>query len=74
MESRKAPIERCPHCDSDCGYYTKLQIYGSSFSRYNFDGSEGENSDCYDGLNHKEGKVAYCIDCNKKLFKLSELE
>lgn len=69
----KAPIEKCPHCDSKDGYYTKEQVYGSIQMQHNFDGSEKDNSTLYDSLNLKGGAFAYCISCDKRLFKMSVL-
>jgi hypothetical protein len=64
----------CKHCGSTEGYYVKVQIQGSAIFRYNFDNSEyDENGDLHDHLSYKHGKIAYCIDCNKRLFKTSDL-
>lgn len=30
MNEGKAPIDECPYCSSSEGYYTKVQISGSS--------------------------------------------
>lgn len=73
METQKAPIESCPHCSSSEGYYVRVQIRGSAVFRTKFDGSAYENGDLHDHLSYKDGKVAYCIDCNKRLFKISDL-
>ena len=43
MNEAKAPIDECPHCSSNKGYYTKVQISGSSNWEHNFDGSERDN-------------------------------
>jgi hypothetical protein len=69
-----APINKCPYCGSDWGYYTKDYIHGSTWYRCNFDGTEADNGDMYDPLTHEAGKYAYCLSCNKRLFKMSELE
>lgn len=66
-----ALIKECPHCGSDEGYYTKMQVTGSVRYHIGFDGSERENGDMYEYLRHKGGNVAYCSNCNKKLFKLN---
>jgi hypothetical protein len=73
MAGVKAPIERCIHCDSKDGYYTKEQVSGSVRYKHNFDGSEVDNSSFHDNLSYKGGKVAYCIKCDKKLFNMSVL-
>lgn len=65
-------LTQCPHCGSTVGYYTKAQVSGTVIYRHNFDGSSGENGEMYDGLRHKGGKVAYCQDCDKRLFKIGE--
>jgi len=70
----KAPIDKCPYCGSDWGYYTKDYICGSTWYRCNYDGSEADNGDMYDILTHRAGKVAYCQNCNHRLFKISDLK
>lgn len=67
-------MEKCSHCNSEEGYYIKQQIYGKAHFRFKFDGSEGENSDLHDNLTYKDGKVAYCTSCNKRLFNLNTLD
>lgn len=74
LGSIKAPIEHCPHCDSSHGYYVKERVYGSVRYNYHFDGSEAENGDMYEYLSYKGGKVAYCSECHKKLFNVSDLK
>ncbi|NKX13259.1 hypothetical protein [Bacillus cereus] len=72
MTEVKAPVDECPHCDSSEGYYTKVQISGSSICSHNFDGSEREDGDFHDSLNYKDSKFAYCIDCDKRIFKMAD--
>ena len=67
-----ASIESCTHCGSDEGYYTKDYVKGHTVTRFTFDGSEAENTDMYEGLSHRMGKVAYCLNCHKRLFKMEE--
>ena len=73
MNEQKAPISECPHCFSQRGYYTKSQVSGVAYYRHNYDGSEQENDDMYDGLRHNPRKYTYCIDCEKRLFKIEEI-
>ena len=65
---------KCPHCQSDTGYFIKTQIRGVSQFNYKFDGSydEENNSGIHDSLSYKEGKYAYCRSCDKRLFKVNE--
>ena len=67
-------IERCPHCGSEKGYYTKDYVYGYSRFYCNFDGSEHDNSALYGGTNCKRGGIAYCETCQKKIAKIEEIE
>ncbi|PJN53641.1 hypothetical protein PAEVO_03610 [Paenibacillus sp. GM2FR] len=64
--------KQCPHCGNDESYYVKQQVSGNIHYRINFDGSEGENSEMYDSLQHKSGKYAYCDSCHKRLFRINE--
>lgn len=66
-----APIDKCPFCDSDEGYYSKDYVKGSTIWRHNFDGAEADNGDYYEGLSHRRSKYAYCLSCNKRLFKIA---
>ncbi|OCN01020.1 hypothetical protein A7X67_01560 [Clostridium sp. W14A] len=72
MRISKSPIDRCPHCGSTDGYYTKEQVHGSIQYMYNFDGTEADNGELYDYLNYTGGKYAYCLRCGKRLFKMEE--
>lgn len=67
-------MDKCPYCNSKEGYYTKIQVKGSMIYRYNYDGSEADNGDMYDGLTYTSGKCAYCLSCDKRLFKMSDRE
>jgi len=64
--------DKCPHCGSDDGYYNKQQLSGTAIYRFKFDGSEAENGDMYDLLRCKGGKIAYCLNCDKRLFKMGK--
>lgn len=67
------PVTECPHCG--CGtFYTKDYIYGSSWFYCNLDGTIPDNAAMHDSLNHKRGKVAYCEQCDKKLFSMEEAD
>ena len=68
----KAPIDKCPHCGSNDGYYTKDYISGTCRFNHNFDGSEAYNGEMYNNLTREQGKFAYCTDCNKRLFKIAD--
>ncbi|MEJ3719292.1 hypothetical protein WGM54_14830 [Paenibacillus polymyxa] len=69
----RAPIDNCPYCDSDDGYYTKDYVMGRTRYNYHFNGTEAENGEYYEHLKHKNGKVAYCKNCDKKIFNLAEM-
>lgn len=69
-----APIDQCPHCGSDYGYYTKDYIRGSIRYICGFDGTERDNTDMYDFATHSAGKQAYCVECGKYLFDMSEVD
>lgn len=66
-------MECCPHCESKEGFYGKYQYRGSGIVRFNYDGSETENGNMYDRLNTKESKYAYCLNCHKRLFEMSDI-
>lgn len=60
-------IDCCPHCGSNSGFYCKEFVSGKTEWRYNYDGSDADNTEAYDHLKIREGKIAYCQDCNKKI-------
>ena len=64
----------CPHCGSDSGYYTKDYISGPCWFYHNYDGKEADNSSMYEFTNRRQGKVAYCPDCNKRIALIKDLE
>lgn len=71
MREFKAPIDKCPYCGSADGYYTKEQASGSIYYNHHFDGREADNSEMFSLLTYKGGKYAYCIKCDKRLFKMN---
>ena len=72
MRESKSPVDKCPYCGSDDGYYTKEQVRGSIYYHFNFDGSEADNESMYNLLTYAGGKYAYCAHCNKRLFKMED--
>ncbi len=70
MRKVKIPFEKCPKCGSEDGFYTKEQARGPIRYKYNFDGSESDNGEMYEGLSFFGGNYAYCIACDKRIFKV----
>jgi len=68
-----APIQKCPYCGSNEGYYSRMQVSGSILTRFHFDGSEAENGEMYETVRHTGGKIAYCLVCNKRIFRMDIL-
>ncbi len=66
-------ISFCPYCGSYAGYYTKDYVRGMTRYFYRFDGSEADNSSLYDMLYHTKGAYAYCANCDKRLFKMDQM-
>ena len=66
------PITECPHCGCET-FYTKDYLYGSSWFFCNLDGTTVDNT-LHGGLNRLRGKVAYCAECDKKMFNMEEVE
>lgn len=67
-------IERCPHCGKGTGFYQKNYVYGPVSYNLKFDGTEDDNSEMYNALNYKYGKVAYCSECDKKIANVVDME
>lgn len=70
----QASYNKCPHCDSNEGFYITIHFYGKHTFTYNFDGSEHESfrPDTFEDATEIEDKHTYCIGCNKKLFSIKE--
>ena len=67
-------IDHCPKCGSTEGYYTKDRVSGIVHYKNSFDPTEEkDNCEMYDYLSHKTGKVAYCIDCDKKICNTDDI-
>lgn len=64
-------MRTCPNCGSE-HYYVKMNFSGSGNFNYRFDGKEADNSEMHDGIRYSYGKFAYCVECNKRLFKVDD--
>ena len=64
------PYSECPYCGSE-EFYTKQKVSGKVTYIQRFDGEDADNGEMYDMIRHKTvGKYAYCLECNKRLFKV----
>ncbi len=60
-------LTECPHCGSDYGYHVICTMKGKGACQYNFDHSEGDNTELHDSLMYFEQKTMYCSECLKKI-------
>ena len=68
-------IKECPKCHSKDGYYTKHTYYGSGIFRYSFEKDKPiENGDMHDCLMSKISKYYYCLNCNKRIGIVEEVD
>lgn len=67
------PIDRCPHCGSTEGIYTK-STFRKVFWYCGFDGEAQSNSDMYDMAIVEGGNMAFCQKCDKPICRLSALQ
>lgn len=69
----KFPMSSCPKCDND-EFYVKQNVSGTIDYNYKLDGSrDAYNGDYIDHLRYKTiSKYAYCNNCNKRLFKITD--
>lgn len=72
---RKQRIQNCPHCGSAEGYYIKID-YLRVRADYTFDGEPVYSSGsgiAESAEERREGKMAYCSDCDKPVCRLKTL-
>lgn len=66
-------IDRCPHCESDFGYFQRYFMSGWVNDIHLFKrGDDGErmpyNSEMFDGLySGKVKKEYFCVECKKRI-------
>jgi len=66
----KKILTKCPYCGSE-EYYIKQSFKGTCNYVFRFDGDEADNGHIHENAQYKDtSKYAYCVGCNKKLFKL----
>lgn len=74
MRNRK--IQACPHCGSLEGYYIKID-YLRVRADYDFDGNPvySSGSGIADSAEERrEGRMAYCPDCDKPICRVSTIK
>lgn len=67
------PITCCQHCGSTLGFYI-LSNYMRVPHETNFDGTQLDNTGMYDQADIERGKIAYCMNCDKAICRISTLE
>ena len=67
-----AEIKECPYCHSTEGYYIKVRYRGNYNFHFNFDGSEADNGHIYEHASDYWGKIAYCLNCHKRIFRVKD--
>lgn len=70
---RKFPISLCEECGND-EIYVRARISGTTEYNYKLDGSNNaDNSEMYENTSMTRlSKYAYCNNCNKRLFKITD--
>ena len=73
IKERTFPIKECPYCGYD-EIYVKATYSGSCNYHIKLDGSlDAYNGEMFDYANMKiKSKYAFCSNCDKKLFKVSD--
>lgn len=65
-------LKECPYCGCK-EYYQRERITGETVFYMRFDGTEGDNTDLYEGLENKIISVfAYCAECEKRIARLDQ--
>ena len=66
----------CPYCGNE-EFFINQRFTGTCECRMRFDmdNDNVENGEMYSNAEHKNiGKYAYCANCRKRLFPISEIE
>ena len=67
-------IEKCPHCGSAEGVYTKTTLVNVPYY-FSFHGDDQFNGEMYDNAEDlRGGRLAYCTSCDKVVCRMSTLE
>lgn len=67
-------IKGCPHCGCE-EYYIKQRFKGNCEYRCRFDGKEAVNDGIHDNIEYTNtSRYAYCVDCNKRICLITDLE
>ena len=61
----KPPLNACPHCGSDYGYYRLSKVGGFATISYKWDGSDNDNTAMHDSITYKDQKTLRCCQCHK---------
>jgi len=59
-------LKECPICGGD-EYYVLSKPIGKFITRYNFDGSDADNTEMLSSLSDEPQKFVYCSDCEVKI-------
>ena len=70
MLYRDIGLRKCPHCGSDTGYYFYKNF--RYMQEVGFDGEPILAEECLTGS--YDLKTLYCIDCEKKIKPINEVE
>lgn len=73
-EIHYSPDMVCPYCGNE-EFFIRQRYKGTCEYNMRFDGGiDVENGAMYENASHQNtGKYAYCNNCGKRLFKISEL-
>ncbi|MFC7686629.1 hypothetical protein [Ureibacillus sp. GCM10028918] len=64
----------CPHCNAKSGFYIKETVTGTAYTYYTEKGDYAiDQTKMYTYLNHIGGKIAYCVECKKRIGKSKDL-
>lgn len=64
-------LTESPHCGSGSYYYLST-VSGHATTWVNFDGSDADNTEMYNGIGHKTLKFVFCAECEKKIARIDE--
>jgi len=55
--------DKCPKCGSTYGYFIRSRVSGHAMISFNWDGTDGDNTEMHEHIKYHDLKTKYCHEC-----------